>query len=724
MFGYFSRSGRTRYTTNYVAAMSGLGLGLLIVVSIFSYWSAQRFLDSDQWKTHSADVRHVINELQVYSERAETGQRGFLLTGQERFLEPYIEAKNQVVSRIAHLESLVDDNSVQEAHAHQVGILIRKRLEHLEFGINQARGGKAAEAIKDLRTGTGKAEIDAIRRVLKDMLAEEERLLESRTIVADQDFKRASLVVVGGLFFSFLVLGAVLVLLRAEVKRRSLIQRSLEIAERKAIEASDMKSMFLANMSHELRTPLNGIIGMAKLLSDTKLDEEQGDFVETIRDSSVFLFSLINQILDISKIESGKLQLEEVHFELRSLLQSTRAMVLSVADAKGIKITVAIADDVPDHFLGDPLRLRQILLNLINNAVKFSNEGEIAVRVVKSAQQDASKTSCLRLSLSVRDQGIGFDQDTRSKLFKAFAQGDESTTRRFGGTGLGLAISKELVEMMGGHIDVESSVGEGSKFFFDIELKAAKYERLLGENEARAKALTNSNQEAASSYRILIAEDNLTNQKVASAILKRLGYRFEIAANGADAIEALKKTSFDLVLMDGQMPVMDGYQATRAIRQGAALEKNKNIPIIAVTANAIKGDLEICLLAGMNDYTAKPILIEDLKIKIEKWLTAGSALAKHGVETGVIQKFALAADRSIHALRTAVANGSLDELRVAAHSIRGAASELGAIRAKEIAQAIEKTTNLDDVAQLQEMIERLEGECEASIEELKRYAAA
>lgn len=713
-----------RYTTNYVAALSGLGLGLLVVVSIFSYWSSQRFLASDQWKNHSADVRHVINELQVYSERAETGQRGFLLTGQDRFLEPYLEAKSQVVAKIAHLESLVEDNTIQEMHAKRVGIQISSRLEHLEAGIGLARRGQAAEAIKELRTGNSKAEIDAIRRTLKDMLEEEERLLETRTVVADQDFKRATIVGILGLAFSFVVLGAVMLLLRAEVKRRSLIQRSLEVAERKAVEASDMKSMFLANMSHELRTPLNGIIGMAKLLSDTKLDQEQGDFVETIRDSSVFLFSLINQILDISKIESGKLQLEDVHFELRSLLQSTRAMVLSVADAKGIKVTIAIADDVPDHFLGDPLRLRQILLNLINNAVKFSSEGEVAVRVVKSAQQDASKTSCLRLSFSVRDQGIGFDQETRSKLFKAFAQGDESTTRRFGGTGLGLAISKELVGMMGGHIDVESSVGEGSKFFFDIELKAAKYERLLGESESRARAMTNANQDAASSYKILIAEDNLTNQKVASAILKRLGYRFEIASNGADAIEALKKSHFDLVLMDGQMPVMDGYQATRSIRQGAAFEKNTNIPIIAVTANAIKGDLEICLLAGMNDYTAKPILIEDLKIKIEKWLAAGLALASRGVQPNLINKFIMTSDKAIQRLQSAVANGNLDELRAAAHSMRGAAGELGAIRAREIAHAIEKTTSLDDVEQLQEMIERLTRECEASIEELKRYAAA
>lgn len=725
-----------RISNGYLIFLASIGLGLLIAISVFSFWSGRKYVSSEQWKVHSVEVLHVVSALEKMSERAETSQRGFLLTEEERFLSPYYDAKNVIVGTLPKLLALVRDNPDQTQRANEIDGLARARLAHLDDVISEIRREVARHTPRKFSERLKKDQIDLLRAKYADFNEAENRLLSQRTQIADTDFARASYITILGLVFSFILLGSVTYLLRNEIQRRARIQEALVSAQKKAIEASQMKSLFLANMSHELRTPLNGIIGMTRLLSETPLESDQSEYVETVRDSSNFLLSLINQILDLSKIESGKLQLEEVHFELRSLVESTRAIVAPLAVAKGLQMQVEVADGVPDHYLGDPLRLRQILLNLLNNSVKFSNAGEVKLKVSKNFESD----SMVQILFAVSDQGVGFDQETRSKLFKAFSQGDDSTTRRFGGTGLGLSIAKELVEMMGGRIDVSSVVGEGSRFFFEVPLKSAKYEKSVTENAAamlsdqsmlaRKEKLTG---------RILIAEDNLTNQKVASAILKRLGCTFAIANNGAEALELLKRESFDLVLMDGQMPVMDGYQATRAIRRGEARAENINIPVIAVTANAIKGDLEICLLAGMNDYIAKPISVDDIELKIRKWLRAKSALVDVGtlkelvaiqadVRTSLVPElidiFTTGSKEAIEVFRRTLREGDLEAFRREAHIFKSTCANVGAIRSREIVAALEKTSSFDDRKQIQELIDTLERECEASVTELKKYGAA
>ncbi len=394
-----------------------------------------------------------------------------------------------------------------------------------------------------------------------------------------------------------------------ELKRASV---EIRIAKEEAENALRTKSEFLANMSHEIRTPINGIIGMSDFLHGTELTPKQLEYVKIVRSSASSLLNLINDILDFSKLEAGRVVIEHIDFDIHELLEDTVKSIEFKCIEKGIYLKFSIDAQIPRVVNGDPTRFRQVMLNLISNAIKFTPSGGIEV---KASLMNRTKNS-EKVKIEIVDTGIGISPEGVNKLFKSFSQVDASTTRTYGGTGLGLAISKSLVEMMDGEIGVISEQTKGSNFWFTITLKKSNLQTL----KIVTVQHTKRSADAKENLMVLLAEDNLVNQKVASIHLEKLGHRVDVADNGKIAYEKFISKPYDIVLMDVQMPEIDGFVSTKMIRQyEAGLHITEKIPIIAMTANAMQGDKEKCIEAGMDDYLSKPFTAESLNEILEKY---------------------------------------------------------------------------------------------------------
>jgi two-component system sensor histidine kinase/response regulator len=869
------------------------GAASLVVVGIAaSFWSFEQIDKSAEQRAKTYLVLNKAGNLLSAIKDAETGSRGYLLTNDESYLKPYLAVRETIDDQVAELRQL---NVVADAekHLNNMAPKIEAKLKVLAQTIDTHRRKVGAEHIAQVINTEGKPLMDAIRDEMASFILIEERLLAERDIEFEANMRNLLIMISGASLLALLLAFAFAYLLYRESQqglKNMVLQETqglltilqgknveLERATQAAEAASLAKSDFLSNMSHEIRTPMNAIIGMAYLALKTELTPRQRDHIRKIQSSGRHLLGIINDILDFSKIEAGKLEVENIEFELEKVLDNVADLIAEKTAAKGLELVFDIDKNVPTFLIGDPLRLGQILINFSNNAVKFTEQGEVGIVIrIKEATEHSVLLYC-----AVHDTGIGLSSEQAGRLFQSFSQADTSTTRKFGGTGLGLVISKKLAELMGGQVGVTSEPGKGSTFWFTVRLgKSIVQQRSLAlaanlqgkrvlvvddnenarqvlvemlgsmgllvdqessgpatvaaveiaENNGRpyeivfldwhmpgmngdetakllrqrplrriplmmmitaygredvirgaedagiedvlikpvsssvlfdavARMFSGGSVHAAATLeqpsdtfdqlvtikgaRILLVEDNDLNQEVAMELLTDAGFVVDLAEDGQIAVNKVHANAYDIVLMDMQMPVMDGLTATLEIRKEKDFD---TLPIVAMTANAMHGDRDRCLQAGMNDHVAKPIEPDDLWKALLKWIqprhtdaaipppkpTAAlelpgniegldmvnglrRVLGKKKLYLSMLGKF-VAGQKTVTAdILKALEDGSWDSAERLAHTLKGVCGNIGASNLQQLAAKLESAIK---ERQTREKIQTQLDELEAPLEKL------
>ncbi|MBO9703424.1 MAG: response regulator [Sporocytophaga sp.] len=586
-----------------------LGFCIVFIVlnatGIFSYYSLHSFRDVRRNEVKARKSQVLLENIQFYIRDIETGQQGYVISGDSTYLESYNHARLLITEEIASFSK----NYKNQKRLKELDDLVDRKVKLAEQTIRLKNEKGQKDAIAVLRSGTSRDLLAQLQSLIVKIKTEEIDRYDLQSDEVDSKSGYALIFIIIGNVIALSFLAWVLILLNSDIGKRIRTEIVLNRFIVKAEQAKKREEQFLANMSHEIRTPMNAIIGMTNLILNTPLAPKQESYLKAIRQSSDNLMVIINEILDFSKINAGKIEFEKINFNLSDIFYGLYNTFKIKTDEKEIKLTPIIDESLPDTIIGDPGKLNQVLVNLVGNSVKFTEKGSIDMycRLIEQKGND------LLIEFSVQDTGIGIPQNKLATIFEDFAQAARDTSRKFGGTGLGLSISKKIVELQGGTITVESKLGEGTTFSFRIWYKAGteKVERNEKPIQTRVQELHG--------IKILLVEDNEFNQVVAVDTLKSLikNLTIDVASNGKVAIELLKNKSkhYDIILMDVQMPEMNGYETTKYIRKNSSLGYS-DVPVIAMTASATKPEIDSCFDSGMTDFISKPFDADILLIKI------------------------------------------------------------------------------------------------------------
>lgn len=583
---------------------SALSLTLLLLAGIYSYHFFSKSHDAEKWVNHTRKVLTLLESIHTSVALMENNQRGFLLTQDATFLDRLAKNKFLVQENLTEIENTVVDNISQQENLKFLKSLIATRTERLQKVIETYKNNPE-EGLAIVKSGIGHGQMNSITEHISKIREIEVKLLNARLEEADAQTDNAGRMI---LFSIFLVLISVIGFAYSNFKdlsHRLKVEANLRIAEKEALSANKAKSDFLANMSHEIRTPMNAIIGMADLLVETPLTPEQKKYVQIFQRSGQGLLTLINDILDLSKVEAGQLDLDNVDFAISEVLDQVSELVAIKAHQKNLEFVILIEPDLHEYYIGDPNRIRQAILNLVNNSIKFTEKGEIVVSVKKHPKGKVPN----HLLIEVIDTGIGMTPEQTAKVFERFTQADEKITTKFGGTGLGLSITKKLVELMGGTVSIESKLGLGTTLSIDITLPLSNKEFPL-HTPAPVVELKDK--------RALIVDDNSNNRLILRQILTKHQVKIEEAENGTEAIAKVEasiqnNTPFDFILLDGRMPDIDGFTVAERLK-----EKNlcSHAVLMMLTSDQRAGDIERSKHLGIKGYLVKPISYKEFNNKL------------------------------------------------------------------------------------------------------------
>lgn len=732
---------------------------LLAIGGGLTYKATTVFANSAQQVAHTQQVRAALSRL--YGDISEAGfaQRNYLITGQTQQLDLYRHLVSNIAAQTESIGFLISDNARQVKNLAPLQPLIDHIHDLLDQGIElyQTQGFGAAKTLID--SGRSLNAMRSILSVIQNMDAEEEALLVKRE-AASTRFQRYMLT---SMLLTMVVAACIFIALYREIRRENLARQladqaivsaknAAELAHQEADAANRAKSAFLATMSHEIRTPMNGVLGMVELLSLTPLNGTQYTTLKAIRESGRSLMRIIDDILDFSKIEAQKLDIHPEIVSLKDLVEDVHHVYSGNASSKRLLVTHRVDTALSPALTVDPLRLRQILGNFVSNAIKFTSHGRVEITADLIERQDGED----RVRFSVKDTGIGISEEHQRLLFQPFAQAESSTTHRFGGTGLGLVICRRLAALMGGSITMVSAPGAGTTMTLDLSLPIADPALLPEDNpdvpasfsaslETRRTAPDVAQAEAEGTL-ILLADDHPTNRSLLMRQVNLLGYAAESARNGVEALSLWKSGRFSLLLTDCNMPEMDGYELAKTIREREAATDSRHYPIIACTANAMGGEAEICLAAGMDDYLVKPVELKKLLAKLERWLPIPAApitpptyfpaarrartpidhvaLARvsagdAAVERDIFIEFQRANEGDAALLRQAVTDDDSAQVKRLAHLIKGGCAMVGALALANVCERIERASRDGDWKTI--VVSMIEFEQELT--ELNRYLA-